>query len=132
MINLFDEFALYFPSIARDAVSYHEDDNFVGMITVELDNGHIVEYDSWDHSLQTLSLNADIMTEEVCRYTFAYRLRKLLIRKRLTQLDLSNLTQIPRPQISNYITGKSTPSFYNLEKIARALDCSTDVFRLER
>ena len=43
----------------------------------------------------------------------------------MTYDDLSDVTGISRVTISNYATGKATPSMYNLSKIARALKCTT-------
>ena len=49
--------------------------------------------------------------------------------KGITQSELSNCTDIPQYLISDYIRGKRTPSFYNVDKIAKALDCSVDELR---
>ena len=60
---------------------------------------------------------------------FRQRLRRLMTRQGVSQLELSELTGIPQSTISNYLTGKFLPGFYNMDKIAKALKCSIDEFR---
>jgi transcriptional regulator with XRE-family HTH domain len=52
-----------------------------------------------------------------------------MTRQGVSQLELSELTGIPQSTISNYLTGKFLPGFYNMDKIAKALKCSIDEFR---
>ena len=44
-------------------------------------------------------------------------------------LAIPNLTGLTQPNISQYMNGTKTPSFFTVDKIARALNCSTDDFR---
>ena len=59
----------------------------------------------------------------------ADRIKYLRERYSMTQTDLANATGIPQQQISKYIRGYRVPTFYNLDKIARALDCTIDELR---
>lgn len=124
---LFKEFAMDFPVFAEHTVAWHED--FIETLVVKLDDGGMFEYSRIDRTIRSLPLDEAKMTKDECKHEFAYRLRNLLIYKYMTQSDLAQITQIPQSQISNYITGKSLPDFYNLDKIAKALDVSIDAFR---
>ena len=69
------------------------------------------------------------MTEDMCRKEFGRRLEKLMHRKGFTQETLAEQIGINRVILSGYITGKHTPSFYTVCKIAKALECSTEEFK---
>jgi transcriptional regulator with XRE-family HTH domain len=49
--------------------------------------------------------------------------------KGVNQQYLSDATGITAVTLSNYMRGKVTPNFYNVDKIAKALDCSIEEFR---
>lgn len=98
-------------------------------VYLHMKDGRTVLYDDFDRSFRTLPKNKDDMTEDQCRLEFAYRLYRIMQRKHITQQELADRTGIAQPQISAYITGKRMPSFYNVDKIAKALGCSVDELR---
>lgn len=59
---------------------------------------------------------------------FFQKLRKLRDDKGLTQVQLSELTGIPQPMISQYEKGLKEPSVSNAKKIADALEVPLDDF----
>lgn len=96
--------------------------------TVELDNGDKIYYDIIDECInkyiphETCKYVAD-MTEEEYREVFASTLTRKLYANRMSQKQLADITDISYVSIHNYATGRTTPSFVNLAKIARALNC---------
>ena len=58
--------------------------------------------------------------------TFKTQLRELLTERGLKQADLCHMTKIPSSQISNYITGKTSPSLDNARIIAEKLGVTLD------
>ena len=126
MKEIFNNFKLYFPSIAKEVIEYHESDNEV---IARLKSNEMIEYNDLTHSIRNLPKDSTNMTEMECRHEFGKRLQNLLMHKRITQKGLSQMTGISEVLISNYINGKTTPSFYNADKITKALNCSMDVFR---
>ena len=119
---------LYFPYIAEHMAEYdHDICNYE--ITVYLDDGKVVVYDDIDHTIRELPNKRRELTEDAFRNGFGRKLNKLMYRKGFTQEDLAECTGINRVIISGYITGKHTPSFYNVCKIAKALECSTEEFK---
>jgi transcriptional regulator with XRE-family HTH domain len=69
------------------------------------------------------------MTEDECRSEFGYRLVHIMIRKGISQVDLAERIGVSNVMINRYINGSNTPSFYVVDKIAKALNCSMDDFR---
>lgn len=116
-----------FPFIMKEAVECRELDRDEVLVT--LNDGNRFLYDDMGGTIRKLPADSGEMSEDECRTEFGLRLYKLMYCKGLTQEDLSELTGIQRTQLSNYITGKTTPSFYIVDKIAKALECSTDDLR---
>ena len=125
--DLFDEMARYFPAIAEDTAECDEKSCFELVVTLR--DGSRFLYDDVDKSVRKLPKSERLMSEEECRSEFGHRLRKMMIRKGLTQAELSNKSGVPQPMISGYMTGRTNPGFFNVDKLAKALDCSTDDFR---
>lgn len=125
--RMFENMSMYFPSVARQAVDYYEDGP--DMLLIKTDDGRVFSYDDMDRSIRRVFYTSDDMTEDDCRYEFGMRLRKLMMHKRVTQSELSEKTGLSQPLISNYMTGRNTPSFYNVDKIVKALGCSVDDLR---
>ena len=125
--KLFEEFKLYFPLIAKKAVDWVEESGINLIVT--LDDGRKVMYDDLDSTIRRLPKDSNNLTEEECAYEFGVRLRRLMWRKGVNQQELSEATGISQPMLSKYVNGKTLPGFYNLDKIAKYLKVSVDVFR---
>ena len=55
---------------------------------------------------------------------FSRKLCELMRINNISRYDLSALTKISEVSISKYLNGKSTPSTFNLIRIAQALNCT--------
>jgi DNA-binding Xre family transcriptional regulator len=108
-------------------VDYYE--RKFGELIIKLDDGDTISYDNISKSIRTMPIDANLMTEDECKYEFGLRLQRLMWRSGLTQERLSILTGITQPLLSSYVSGKRMPGLYNLDKLAKALDCSVDDFR---
>lgn len=118
---------LYFPFIVRDAVEYELFSDYALIVT--LVDGSKIFYDDDLHSMRTLPQNSNDLTEEQFKREFGQRLYRELLKRNISQLELAERTGIPQPQLSNYIRGKNIPSFYNIDKISKALGCKLDELR---
>ncbi|MFL2145575.1 helix-turn-helix domain-containing protein [Desemzia sp. FAM 24101] len=63
--------------------------------------------------------------------SFSRQLKKRMIELELTQNDLVKLTGIGKSSISQYVSGKNTPSDKNLKILAAVLNVLVSYFRLE-
>ena len=124
---IFDDLKSHFPFIVRDAVEYIE--RKYDEIIIKLNNGDVVSFDTLYRTIRTMPKNSKSLSEDQCRFEFGVRLKRILMKSGMTQTDLAMTTGITQSNISSYITGKITPSFYNVDKIAKALNCSMDDFR---
>lgn len=95
-------------------------------ILVVLDNGDKVLYDDFDKTYRMLPYDIYNLSEESYGIEFGKRLSSLMIRKGVTQYDLSCLTGLSQSTLSRYINGISVPNVYNFNKIIKAVRCSED------
>lgn len=126
-LRILDNLQRTYPFLYEKMESYEIISNYD--IHIKMNDGSTVLYDDFDKSFRTLPAHSDEMTEEQCRREFAYRLYNLMRRKCITQQELGDKTGISQPQISLYLNARSLPSFYNVDKIAKALGCSVDELR---
>lgn len=126
---LIEQFKLYFPSISKQAIRYEGDKFNFEWLIVTLDDGDRIIFDYIERTIRRIPRDAEHLSEKEARKEFGVRLKKLMFQRGVTQNDLSETTGIVRTTISDYITGKHSPSFYAVDKIAKALDCSIDEFR---
>lgn len=125
--NVIKQFERCYPSIAEDVEEYIETND--DYIIVRLIDGSAFLYSSWTNAIRQLPKDSYDMTEEQCKKEFGHRLRMVMQNRGITQVELSIRTGITQPSISAYMNGIKCPSFYTVDRIAKALDCSVDVFR---
>lgn len=126
--ELFEEYKLYNLGAVENVVDYYKFD--ADELMVVLDDGRKVLFDNFDKTFRYIRPNtsSDTMDEEQWRIEFARRLIKKMNRRGFTQKLLAEQTGISALMIHKYVSGKSTPSIYNVEKIARALNYSVSDF----
>lgn len=126
--DMYSNFELYYPNVARQVDSYLPTLDPDELMIVLKDGSRIL-YNDFDNSVRNLPSDSNNMSEGQCKREFGFRLKKLMYKRCITQEELSNQTGITQAMISRYICGESLPSFYNTDKIAKALGCSIDEFR---
>lgn len=124
---IFENMQSYYPFLSERMVSYKKVGPYE--LIVKTNDGETILYDDVNHSIRRLPRDSNNMTEQEVSVEFRQRLHRLMTRQGVSQLELSELTGIPQSTISNYLTGKFLPGFYNMDKIAKALKCSIDEFR---
>lgn len=125
--TIFENFKMYFPSIARQTMRCRQVDFF--SIMVDLADGDRVLYDDLENTIRTLPKDPTKLSKAQCSREFGLRLRRMMTIKDMTQEELAERTGLTQTMISLYINGKNNPSFYIVDKIAKALDCSLDDLR---
>lgn len=93
-------------------------------ICIELVNGRKYIYDMIERFPRPVSDDmSSVRSEEEWRKNFSIKLRKRLGEVGIDQEELSERTNLSRITISKYVRGISTPSAYNLLRIATILRC---------
>lgn len=119
----------YFPSIRKDLVAYRLVNETE--LIIELKDGSRFSFDNTNCSIRRLLSVNDIPTEADYKREFGIRLRRIMFNRDVSQKELERRTGIKQAQISYYLSGKQSPSFYKVEQIVRALNCSMDDLRLK-
>lgn len=98
-------------------------------LIIEFKDGKKVIYDRFTGYYKNIFYdNIGEITEEQEKKEFAYRLRSLMNRNRITQEKLSEELNTTQAMISRYVRGETIPSAITLRKIAKILNCSMDDF----
>ena len=119
--HLIEEFLMLYPMDRKKIIGHYMfSDTELIMV---LDDGRNALYDWMDGTVRFFQKTNSIDDENIWRLEFARRLYKKMISRCMSQHALSELTGISWITISKYMNGKSTPSLYNAEKLARALRC---------
>lgn len=120
---------LRFPGMVEAAIAIREYRG--GELLLIMPDGTEWLYSDLHRNVRRLPKDLHNLTEEECLSEFGRRLYDIMCREGVSQTELAERTGISRPVLSNYMTGKTSPSFYKVDKIARALGCSVDDFRYE-
>lgn len=122
---LIHNFSCYYESLANIAEEYSFDKKTYELIA-KLRDGRVIAYEEDNNTIRELPRDRDNLTEEEWRKEFGRRLKRIMWMKSVSQTELSERSGIGQTLISRYISGKANPSFYNVSKIARVLNCSID------
>lgn len=118
-----------FPGMVKDAIGIREYRG--GELLLIMPDGTEWLYSDLHSNVRQVPTDLHNLSEEECLSEFGRRLYDIMCREGISQLELSERTGITQPLISNYMSGKTCPSFYKVDKIARALGCSVDDFRYD-
>lgn len=125
--TVFDGLKQYFPYIACRVATYRQLSH--AEIIATMHDGRNVLYDDFDKTIRFLPEDSGNMNKEEFCKEFGRRLQKRIIRKGLTQQEFAESCGISQPALNSYLTGKTNPSFYIVDKMAKVLGCSVDDLR---
>ena len=129
-MDMYEEFEVYYPRLAELAIEYF--DKPPEELIVRLSDGRLISYYSPEKTVRTLSIDPNDTNDDQFKREFAKRLRRLMFYKGISQMKLSEMTGISSVVLSRYMSAITCPSFYAVDKIARALKCSTDDLRFDQ
>lgn len=118
---------LYFPDLLGEVVHAREYVQF--MLLLETNTKYDYFYNITNNVLIPIPKDDKNLDKESFRRIFGVLLRRALECSGLTQEELSEKTGIPQPNISDYLYGKHFPSFYQIDKMAKAMNCSVEDLR---
>ena len=118
---------LYFPDLLGKVM--HAREYVQLMLLLETNSKYDYFYNLSNNVLIPIPKSDQDLDKESFRRIFGVLLRRALERSGLTQEELSEKTGIPQPNISDYLYGKHFPSFYQIDKMAKAMNCSVEDLR---
>ena len=129
--NLMDEYMrqvyLYFPGLLGEVV--HAREYVYLMLLLETNSKYDYFYNLTNNVLIPIPKSDQDLDKESFKRIFGVLLRRALENSGLTQEELSEKTGIQQARISDYLYGKHFPSFYQIDKMAKAMNCSVDDLR---
>ena len=121
-------FKLHYPLTASNVHEFYYDSDLDELIFISDDNS-LWCYEDTNNTVHCIFDNCKNVSDDEYRKEFGRRLKKIMLKERITQDDLTQKTGITQCAISKYVNGISVPSFTNAVKIADALHYSVDIFR---
>lgn len=116
-------FELYFPGDFSKMVNYKIVDE---LLYAELSDGTIVRYDDFRNSIKLVKRVDMDLTEHQSRIELSRRIYNRMRKLGITQYELAAMTGLTEVSISRYMNCKSSPTYFTLSKIAKALNCGLD------
>lgn len=123
---LIDEFKHHYPNLADEIVEWFP----IGKkeISIRLKSGKLVSYTLYGNTIGKIDERDPYEecdeTENEWRESFSKRLDRIMRIRAFTVERLSDETDISHVTLYKYLKGTSTPSTYNIKKIAQAMDIS--------
>lgn len=118
---------LYFPGLLGEVVHAREYVHL--MLLLETNSKYDYFYNLTNNVLIPLPKSDQDLDKESFKRIFGVLLRRALEHSGLTQEELSEKTGIQQARISDYLYGKHFPSFYQIDKMAKAMHCSVEDLR---
>lgn len=118
---------LYFPDLQKEVIRAREYVQL--MLLLETNSKYDYFYNLTNNVLIPIPKNDQDLDKESFARIFGVLLRRALEHSGLTQEELSKKTGIPQARISEYLYGKHFPSFYQIDKMAKAMNCSVEDLR---
>ena len=123
--NVLNEFEYYHPYIAEKTVDWWPSAQMEITVKTENDDRYIFNWiEKSIKKVYSSRMAEENILEDDWRAEFSCNLIKKMRKLGMSQDTLSEKTGISKETISKYTCGRATPSFYNVDKIARALRCS--------
>ena len=120
---IFDEFMNNYPRMASDAIDWYPSGR--SEIIIVMGDGSKLIYNGNTQRFSSVGCTDDIyLTEQEWRRKFAAKLYEKMTDKCISQKELAELLNMSQMTISKYLNARVTPTSYNLDRIARVLDCS--------
>lgn len=122
---IFDEFMDNYPRMARDAIDWYPSGRSE-IIIVMSDRSKVV-YNGNTQRFSFVRRTDDEylnLTEQEWRHKFAAKLYEYMAENCISQKELAELLNVSQMTISKYLNARVTPTSYNLDRIARVLNCS--------
>lgn len=95
---------------------------------VRLSTGEKLIFDALYNTVRFIRYENDKLTDEQELKEFTRNLKKFMGYKFMTQEELADKVGVSRVMMNKYMNGKAIPNAMMLNKLAKALDCSTQDF----
>ena len=129
--NSMDEYMhqvyLYFPGLLGEVV--HAREYVYLMLLLETNSKYDYFYNLTNNVLIPIQKSDQDLDKESFKRIFGVLLRRAIEHSGLTQEEMSEKTGIQQARISDYLYGKHFPSFYQIDKMAKAMNCSVEDLR---
>lgn len=119
--RMLERFQQYYSYLYDNAVDWWPSGR--SCITVKLDDGVLLEFDSFDDTIRRIQPNNYTKDVESLRRDIGHNLKKIVIARGMAQSDIAERCGITEAMLSRYIHGTSMPGVDKIYALASALGC---------
>jgi DNA-binding Xre family transcriptional regulator len=120
------EFEIWHPAIAEKMIDWYPSGR--NEITIKTADGSMWIFNFIGAALRRVDISENDVdrgsSESEWRERFADKLERKMKSSGISRWKLSEMTGISEVSLSKYVNCKATPSGYNIERLASALECS--------
>lgn len=119
--NMLENFKHYYEYLYDQAVDWWPSGR--SCITIKLDDGMLIEYDSFSETIRRIQPTNYLKDAETLRKDIGVNIKKMIQTRGMSQGDIAERCGITQAMLSRYIHGTSMPSIYIVNSLASALGC---------
>lgn len=119
--KILDRFEHYYPYLYEQTVDWWPSGRMC--ITAKLEDGVLIEFDSYDDTIRRIQPNQYVTDIEVLRKNIGHNLKKVILSRNMAQSDIAEQCGITEAMLSRYIHGTSMPGIDKVYALATVLGC---------
>lgn len=119
--KMLERFEYYYPYWYKDLVDWWPSGRT--SITVKLEDGTLLDFNSFDDSVKNIQPNNYAKDVETLRKDIGYNIKKIIQTRGIAQSDIAKMCGITEAMLSRYIHGTSLPSIDKVHTLASVLGC---------
>lgn len=119
--KMLDRFIHYYPYLYEQTVDWWPSGRMC--ITVKMEDGVLIEYDSFSESIRRIQPNNYVKDIETLRKNIGHNLKKVILTRAIPQSEIAEKCGITEAMLSRYIHGTSMPGIDKVYALASVLGC---------
>lgn len=119
--KMLESFKHYYPYFYEQAIDWWPSGKTY--ITIKLDDGSLIEYDSFTDNYRIIQPNDYVKDAETLRKDIGENLKRIILTRGIAQSEIAKNSGITQAMLSRYIHGTSMPSVYIVNSLASVLGC---------
>lgn len=119
--KMLESFKHYYPYFYEQTVDWWPSGKTY--ITIKLNDGSLIEYDSFTDNYRIIQPNNYVKDAETLRKDIGENLKRIILTRGIPQSEIAKNSGITQAMLSRYIHGTSMPSVYIVNSLASVLGC---------
>lgn len=119
--KMYEHFEQYYSCLCKQVVDWWPSGRTC--LTVKLEDGDLLEFDSYCNSIRTIKTNGYTKDIQTLRKDIGTNIKKMIQTRNISQSEIAKQSGLTEAMLSRYIHGTSMPSIDKINTLAAVLDC---------